>query len=293
MSFHVIGRRIVYDNSACYESLEDIMEMNNGNDAQNAAKGLLVLQNSDKSTKTEATFTPPSSCVNLTPIHPHDTTAHHPYQLPSLSDLFLSPEDDSFYHWNNASNISSSSTANLLYSPYDNTSIIHLSHSRPVSNASTLIPPLSTSTSYSSLRSIASSVKTTSKKSNNLLSRAATFTRRRGRPRKNPVVRYIEMSTVSPSSPSTKPRWQAAEKRGLLEAIVREKNLDDMASIRWDRISMAVGRAKKACKDQWRRELLPGLLKSDDSSMDTTTTPTTTGKKRKDKNYNSKKYEYF
>ncbi|KAI9478453.1 MAG: hypothetical protein EXX96DRAFT_248595 [Benjaminiella poitrasii] len=59
---------------------------------------------------------------------------------------------------------------------------------------------------------------------------------------------------------SNKPRWQNHERQGLLEAIVREKCLDDMTTIPWDAISKSVGRAKKACKDQWRRELLPYLI---------------------------------
>ncbi|KAI8090032.1 uncharacterized protein BX664DRAFT_386424 [Halteromyces radiatus] len=59
---------------------------------------------------------------------------------------------------------------------------------------------------------------------------------------------------------SVKPRWQETERKNLLKAIVKEKQLDDMTSFSWDRISLAVGRAKKACKDQWRREVLPALL---------------------------------
>ncbi|KAI9355269.1 hypothetical protein BD770DRAFT_391580 [Pilaira anomala] len=39
-----------------------------------------------------------------------------------------------------------------------------------------------------------------------------------------------------------------------------------MTTIRWDRISLAVGRAKKACKDQWRREVLPNLMRGLKSS---------------------------
>jgi hypothetical protein len=40
---------------------------------------------------------------------------------------------------------------------------------------------------------------------------------------------------------------------------VREKNLDDMSTICWERIAAVVGRATKACKDQWRREVLPNI----------------------------------
>lgn len=60
---------------------------------------------------------------------------------------------------------------------------------------------------------------------------------------------------------SNKPRWQDSERQNLIEAIVHEKKLDDMTSIPWDKVSRVVGRAKKACKDQWRREVLPSLLK--------------------------------
>ncbi|KAI8339879.1 hypothetical protein BC941DRAFT_236300 [Chlamydoabsidia padenii] len=67
-------------------------------------------------------------------------------------------------------------------------------------------------------------------------------------------------STSSSSSSIVKPRWQEAERLDLLKAIVKEKHLDDMTSFSWDRISLVVGRAKKACKDQWRREVLPALM---------------------------------
>ncbi|KAL0086587.1 hypothetical protein F4703DRAFT_1847720, partial [Phycomyces blakesleeanus] len=33
-----------------------------------------------------------------------------------------------------------------------------------------------------------------------------------------------------------------------------------MASFHWDKIAVEVGRPKKACKDQWRRELLPNFM---------------------------------
>ncbi|KAI8070969.1 hypothetical protein BC940DRAFT_362255 [Gongronella butleri] len=69
-------------------------------------------------------------------------------------------------------------------------------------------------------------------------------------------------SSTTSSSPNIgpKPRWKDAERIDLFRAIVKEKRLDDMTSIAWDRIAAAVGRAKKACKDQWRREVLPTLL---------------------------------
>ncbi|KAK4519626.1 Cytochrome b5 heme-binding domain-containing protein [Mucor velutinosus] len=60
---------------------------------------------------------------------------------------------------------------------------------------------------------------------------------------------------------SNKPRWQDFERQTLIESIVQEKELDNMSSIPWDKVSRVVGRAKKACQDQWRREILPHLLK--------------------------------
>lgn len=70
-------------------------------------------------------------------------------------------------------------------------------------------------------------------------------------------------SIISNASNSLiKPRWKDNERLSLLKAIVKEKQLDDMTSFSWDKIALAVGRAKKACKDQWRREVLPALMKS-------------------------------
>ncbi|ORX55721.1 hypothetical protein DM01DRAFT_1335116 [Hesseltinella vesiculosa] len=69
-------------------------------------------------------------------------------------------------------------------------------------------------------------------------------------------------SFESPTNQPHKPRWKESERLDLFKAIVREKQLDDMTTISWDRIAIAVGRAKKACKDQWRREVLPTLLKN-------------------------------
>ncbi|CAO3646111.1 unnamed protein product [Cunninghamella blakesleeana] len=69
-------------------------------------------------------------------------------------------------------------------------------------------------------------------------------------------------STSNVSNPLIKPRWKENERLNLLKAIVKEKQLDDMASFSWDKIALVVGRAKKACKDQWRREVLPALMKN-------------------------------
>ncbi|KAI9256297.1 hypothetical protein EDC94DRAFT_210353 [Helicostylum pulchrum] len=187
---------------------------------------------------------PTEHFATLSPIHPLQQENIH--RLPSLSDLLLPFNQDQ-----------------PLYSPSDDTASTY---------QASLIPPLSTSTSFSSLRSCTSSTKSTPKAS--LLSRAATFTgRRRGRPRKPTEIKNVDMSyqatdhstestaAAATTPASNKPRWQEAERLELLEAIVKEKELDDMTTIRWDRISLAVGRAKKACKDQWRRELLPNLMR--------------------------------
>ncbi|GAA5808897.1 hypothetical protein MFLAVUS_002296 [Mucor flavus] len=187
---------------------------------------------------------PTEHFATLSPMHPLQQEKNH--RLPSLSNLLLP-----FHHQDQP-----------LYSLNDDTASIYSCSSYQPS----LIPPLSTSTSFSSVRSCASSTKSTQKAS--LLTRAATFTgRRRGRPRKTTEIKIVDMSCYYPNEsaeippPSNKPRWQEAERLELLEAIVKEKELDDMTTIRWDRISLAVGRAKKACKDQWRRELLPNIMK--------------------------------
>lgn len=207
--------------------------------------------------------------ATLNPIHP---LQQQNGRLPSLSNLLL-PQNIEVNGFYSHSTNSWASGSNLLYSPNDDTSSVSscVTNSRP-----SLIPPLSTSTSFSSLKSSGSSIKSTHQKAS-LLSRAATFTaRRRGRPKKSNLVitdikneikivdmtlNYASKNEPNGSPSSNKPRWQEVERLELLEAIVKEKELDDMTTIRWDRISLAVGRAKKACKDQWRREILPNLLK--------------------------------
>ncbi|CAO3671665.1 unnamed protein product [Umbelopsis vinacea] len=57
-----------------------------------------------------------------------------------------------------------------------------------------------------------------------------------------------------------KPRWNNSERCNLFMAIIRDKDLDNMASYNWEKIASRVGRARKACKDQWRREVLPALI---------------------------------
>jgi hypothetical protein len=81
--------------------------------------------------------------------------------------------------------------------------------------------------------------------------------RRRGRPRKSECGYSKAKQHTDHVSP--RPRWNNTERHELIEAIIREKKLDDMSTICWDRIAAAVGRATKACKDQWRREVLPNI----------------------------------
>lgn len=242
------------------------ISQNSLGDTQNeAAEGLLRLRDSYPSTP---------SIHPLQPIPDYNF-----YQLPPISNLLLSTSNTSpslYQHYNNSWN-SWESSSKILYSPSDDSSSTTYSYpySQPISSTATLIEPLASS-SIRSTKGSHSLKMASSKKKETFLSRAATFTRRRGRPRKNVIPTpetpiYDEGLSIHTGSnfsttPSPiKPRWQDAEKRELIEAIVKEKNLDDMASIRWDRISMTVGRAKKACKDQWRRVLLPDLLKRTDS----------------------------
>lgn len=57
-------------------------------------------------------------------------------------------------------------------------------------------------------------------------------------------------------------------------AVVEDKQLDDMTTFAWDRIATRVGRSKKACKDQWRREILKSLIHHFESEVTNTTTTT-------------------
>ncbi|EIE75900.1 hypothetical protein G6F46_007392 [Rhizopus delemar] len=56
-----------------------------------------------------------------------------------------------------------------------------------------------------------------------------------------------------------KPRWSMDDRAKLISAIIKDKKLDDMTTFDWDSISSHVNRGNKACKDQWRREILPVL----------------------------------
>ncbi|CAO3698703.1 unnamed protein product [Rhizopus stolonifer] len=58
-----------------------------------------------------------------------------------------------------------------------------------------------------------------------------------------------------------KPRWSMEDRARLIYAIIKDKQLDDMTTFDWNSISSHVHRNHKACKDQWRREILPVLHK--------------------------------
>ncbi|KAF7725183.1 hypothetical protein EC973_000349 [Apophysomyces ossiformis] len=71
-----------------------------------------------------------------------------------------------------------------------------------------------------------------------------------------------KFSGTASESISKKPRWKNSERLLLFEAIAKVKQLDDMTSYSWDKIAESVGRSNKACKDQWRREVLPAIRKN-------------------------------
>ncbi|KAI9318085.1 hypothetical protein BX666DRAFT_1877156 [Dichotomocladium elegans] len=57
-----------------------------------------------------------------------------------------------------------------------------------------------------------------------------------------------------------RPRWQPRERLNLLLAVVEDKQLDDMAAFDWNTVAFKVGRSRKACKDQWRREIFRSII---------------------------------
>lgn len=63
-------------------------------------------------------------------------------------------------------------------------------------------------------------------------------------------------SSKSSNSSIEKPRWTTEEKLELLDAIIKYKSLDVMATFDWGVIGADTGRIDKACKDQWRRSIL-------------------------------------
>ncbi|KAI7849422.1 hypothetical protein BDC45DRAFT_276734 [Circinella umbellata] len=131
---------------------------------------------------------------------------------------------------NNDSGFSTSSTTSLS----SNTTIHTI--------ASTFI------TDFFEASDITSAAKVVTLKQNNSSSRRRQRQKRGDKPNKR--------------SSNKKPRWQDPERGVLFKAIIQAKNLEDMSTFNWDKIAKVVGRCGKACKDQWRREILPALKKS-------------------------------
>ncbi|KAI8353322.1 hypothetical protein BD560DRAFT_408238 [Blakeslea trispora] len=71
-----------------------------------------------------------------------------------------------------------------------------------------------------------------------------------------------EDEEMSDLKQAEKPRWSQAMRASLFQVIVAHKGLSDMTSFDWTSIGQEVGRSGKACKDQWRRAILPRLQQS-------------------------------
>lgn len=87
-----------------------------------------------------------------------------------------------------------------------------------------------------------------------------TAIRKRLRPsRSTPLPSNTTLRTLHDHE-KKKPRWNNKERCNLFMAIIKDRQLEDMSTYNWDKIASKVGRARKACKDQWRREVLPALI---------------------------------
>ncbi|KAL0141893.1 Homeodomain-like DNA binding domain-containing transcription factor [Mucor lusitanicus] len=247
-----------------------------------AVEGLLSLYSCPPSASSQVSLQSYDSeySVRLSPISPANESAGQ--RLPSIAQVLSSPPSDAFM-----SPASSMSSLNLhLSTP---TMCPSMSSSCSTSTASSISSQLS---DYAPQQAPRKTLRRTT---------TGIFpANRRGRPRKNPnpaapttaviattntptttnkkgssskgkkrsdkeikIIKseYEKTSTPGVDPVSSKPRWQDVERQTLMEVIVQEKELDNMASIPWDKVSNVVGRAKKACQDQWRREILPYLLK--------------------------------
>ncbi|KAI8147319.1 hypothetical protein BJV82DRAFT_343685 [Fennellomyces sp. T-0311] len=77
-----------------------------------------------------------------------------------------------------------------------------------------------------------------------------------------------EQRTTPPSPPrnhrrqggTLRPRWTPSERLELFKAVSRDKELEEMSTFHWDIIAQQVGRSRKSCKDQWRREIYRTML---------------------------------
>ncbi|KAG2175465.1 hypothetical protein INT43_001112 [Umbelopsis isabellina] len=87
-----------------------------------------------------------------------------------------------------------------------------------------------------------------------------TAIRKRLRPSRSTPLPSNTMLRTSHDHEKKKPRWNNKERCNLFMAVIKDRDLDDMSTYNWDKIASKVGRARKACKDQWRREVLPALI---------------------------------
>ncbi|KAL9553941.1 hypothetical protein PS6_003662 [Mucor atramentarius] len=236
----------------------------------NAVEGLLSLYSYPSSSSSQMSLQSYGSeySVRLNPISPTNDSAGQ--RLPSIAQVLSSSPTDTF-----GSPASSTCSLNMLLST-------------PV------CPSMTSSCSSSTTSSISSSfsdyIPQQATRKTLRRTTACTFpANRRGRPRKNPNTATTTSTNATTTSKKgsknkkkdeteikiikseyektnaafvpNKPRWQDSERQTLIEVIVQEKELDNMSTIPWDKVSKVVGRAKKACQDQWRREILPHLLK--------------------------------
>ncbi|KAI9475703.1 MAG: hypothetical protein EXX96DRAFT_638934 [Benjaminiella poitrasii] len=72
----------------------------------------------------------------------------------------------------------------------------------------------------------------------------------------------LSINEVKRKTGKEKPRWSIGMREALFNAVIAQKGLTDMASFDWAEIGRQIGRSGKACKDQWRRALLPKLQQS-------------------------------
>lgn len=71
-------------------------------------------------------------------------------------------------------------------------------------------------------------------------------------------------NTSAAAAALTRPRWSADERLQLFLAVAEQKQLTDMSTFDWDKISKkftVVERTNKSCKDQWRREVYKSIVK--------------------------------
>ncbi|CAO3619105.1 unnamed protein product [Mucor fragilis] len=253
----------------------------------NAVEGLLGLYSCPPSSSSQVSLQSYGSeySVRLSPISSSNDSAVQ--RLPSIAQVLSSPPSDTF-----GFPTSSTCSLNLLLStpkcPSMTTSCSSSTTSSISSNISDHAPQQAarktlrrtTACIFPANRRGRPRKNPTTSTTTNTANMAATTNKKsaKGKKKNEAEIKIIkseyEKATVptaaAASNPtlnssadgiSNKPRWQDFERQTLIEIIVQEKELDNMSSIPWDKVSQVVGRAKKACQDQWRREILPHLLK--------------------------------